>query len=142
MHSLESLDTVVNSLRSTLGDNFIICLESSASLLGLSDGDVLPLTIYSTEPTDLENVEVILVETLDRTETQVIDGLTCTNTTRTLIELLDQSRDPQTIVESLCSYYYNISNQNWEILETLAEENDVLEELESYMEDAIDHANN
>ena len=57
---------------------------------------------------------------------------------RTLVDMIKLDCDPQTINESV-SYFYSIHGNDWTRLNALGEREGILEELQSYYEDAIDH---
>ena len=132
---------LVESLNRTLRGNFIVRAESSATALGLANTLGIPLRVYATEEVDIPNVEVKIVNNLREHQMRsvgLLDGFLCTNAETTIIEMLREKADPQTILESLASYYYDENRENWGRLPQLARANGVDEELESYMEDALE----
>lgn len=140
-----SLLDVIRNLREELGGNFVIGVDSASRLLGLSPNSGLPLTILSTEPVEIStpDVEVVVVDNINLTNSRIIYGVTVTGIEQTICDMLLYDRNSQTIVEALCYYYYSVGEEeSWGNLPQIAEEYGVLEELESYMDDAIDHALN
>lgn len=135
------LEEVLMEVRSRLKDNFIVCMESSASMLGITNAGVLPLSIYTTENITIEDVEVYNVPSLNSLAVLDRKGIKITNEEQTIIDMLKEYADPQTITESMCYYYYSIGEEeSWGRLPDLAKQNGVLEEFNSYTEDAIEHA--
>ena len=128
-----------------VNEKVVVGVESAAALLGLSKGNVFPLTyihpstltLLNTGDTDAERVS------LPTGWTQVVislDGVSVTSPEQTIIDLLKLNRDPQTIVESMEFYYHTVAGGSWGPLRELAEQNGVVDVSDSFVEDALDQA--
>jgi hypothetical protein len=118
-------------------------VESAASYLGISPTFGLPLTLLSVTPLDVQglNATVVIVPDINLANALIDGQVKITSIEQTIIDLIRFDRDPQTITESMCYYYYSHGEEeSWEDLPNLSESYGVLKELESYYEDAIDHA--
>jgi hypothetical protein len=118
-------------------------VESAASYLGISPTFGLPLTLLSTTPLDVQglNATVVLVPDINLANAIIYGQVTITSIEQTIIDLIRLDRDPQTITESLCDYYYS-HGESWGDLPSLASTYGALKGLESYYEDALAHAEN
>lgn len=138
----ENLDfpTALQSAIERLG-SFTLGVESAASYHGISPTWGLPLTILSTEPLDVAGlpVEVVIVPDIELAGSVQHGTATVTGVEQTIVDMLRFDRSPQTIVESLCDYYFS-RNNTWGTLPEVASRFNILEDLESYYDDAIEHA--
>ena len=132
----------IMELGKLLNKEFIVCLETSASLHGLCNTSGYPVRIYATKEINLPDVKVEVIESIGvyKDKLHKVDGYLFTNVETTIMEMLKKDGDPQTINESLCFYYYSVQAESWGILPKLAEEYGVLDYFNSFKEDAIEHA--
>ena len=133
----------IDRVKEELKDNFIIRAESSATALGLANTKGLPLKVYTPMKINIPNVEAEVVrniETYFKSVVSLLDRVSCTNAETTIIEMLKEDADPQTIVESMCHYFFSIQDETWGILPELAKEAGVLGEFLRYTDDAIEQA--
>ncbi len=144
MISMSDFNNVVTMLREEIGDVFVIGVDMAASLWNLTNVFEYPITILTTEQLTINtpNVEVLIVPSLDENDIVERNGVRCTTVERTLVDLLRYERNPQVVCEALSYYYYNNTfgeTDSWKDFPRIAEEEGVLEEFESYIDDAIDY---
>jgi hypothetical protein len=140
-----SISAVVENLRNEIGNGFVIGVDSASRLLGLSPNKGLPLTILSTQPLTVTtpDVEVVIVENIVLDNAESSYGAIVTSVEQTICDMLRYERNPQTIVEAMCHYYYSHGEPDtWGSLRQIAEDHGVLDAFEDYIEDALAHAEN
>ena len=146
MITRESFYEVLALVDNEFNGDYVIGVDTSARLLGLTNVREFPITILVTSDiaSEFSNPNVEVVDTLDQLPSKVVqvNGYNCTSVERTLIDLLYYERNPQVIVESLAYYYYTIQDESWGTLPQLMNQHDLTDEFESYMEDAQDYYDN
>lgn len=122
-------------------NNVIVCLETAAEFIGLSNGGLYIeyYQVYSDVPIDTLNIQSIILDkkSLDSKETLVYQGIKCTTPEQTIRDMLDIHHDVdiQTLLESLSNYYYE-HKESFASLESSLTDNQK-ETLSIYREDAI-----
>lgn len=139
---------VIGRIRDQFGEQFILGVDTAASLLGLTNVYEFPITVITSDtnfnfPEDVRIEVIAVTEPIDSPQLVTVDGFLCTNIERTLRDLLTYDRDPQVVCESLSYYYYSVGVQeSWGELPRLAESLGLLDEFNSYIDDAIEHGYN
>lgn len=136
---------VLTSLRTQLEDPLVIGVETASKLNSLSPVSLYPLRLLSTtqKPLNVPDTELIIVSDIVLDGAWDYCGALITSPEQTIIDLIRFDRDPQTITESLCEYYYSSKHcpqDTWGNLPSLMERWGLLSDFESYIEDALDHA--
>lgn len=138
------LTKVVSSLKLSLSAPIVIGVESAAGFQGLSPVLRYPLTILSLTPIVVpDSAKIVIVSDIVLDAAWEYCGALITSPEQTIIDLIRFDRDPQTITESLCEYYYSSKHcppDTWGVLPSLMERWGLLSDFESYIEDALDHA--
>lgn len=90
------------------GIDCIVCLESSADLLGYSNGGYRPnINVYTTKDYNLPYLDCHIVSDLSKIKYQNFHGIKVIPIEQTIIDLLQNNNsDEQVIFESLANYYY------------------------------------
>lgn len=144
---------IVNTVRK-LNAPVMVCLETAADFLGLSNGGYLPsYQVYSEKPlntdTSEKTIEVIIEDAFNTKNYITKHGVTCTAPEQTILDLLDGANrldlldnpdkhtDIQILLESLSNYYYE-HNESFEPLTKLMNQHQ-LQVFNSYSQDAIDY---
>ena len=148
MITRESFYEVLELLNEDYEGNYVLGVDISARLLGLTNVFEFPITVLATSDAlaDFSHPNIEVVDTVSRpqnTEITIVNGYRCTNVERTLVDLLRYERNPQVIVESLAYYFHSIGTpEDWGNLPHVMRQNGVYEDFETYIEDAEDYYDN
>lgn len=130
-----SIDSILNTILKN--EKVILCRETAAAYLGLSNGWGIPLRFYTTNKNIINSAYIkgYTVKDLAELETVSINNVLCTSKEQTILDLLRYNSSIQEILESISNYYYD-HDENLELLYQAAEIVDLREELDKYTEDA------
>lgn len=92
-------------------ESLIVCLESAADFLNLSNGGMYDSSIhaYSATERNIPGFEIITMpDCFTSKQYEEKHGILCTTPEQTLLDLLEHEQDVdiQTLLESLSNYYY------------------------------------
>lgn len=119
------------------GVDCIVAMESASDLLDMSNYPIYneDVTVYATKELNIPHVECIVVESFDNIDTVERCGFRVTSPVQTIIDMFRYDRDPSHIVEALADWYCSHNSS----FDELPIPDDIREEFESYIEDAIDY---
>ena len=123
------------------GKEIILCRESAAGFLGISNGWGIPCVFYTSD-NDIINskyTQGIKVGELDYSNTLEIEGITVTNEERTICELIRYECDVQEILESMSNHYFKNGEKFSDKLINMVREYEIEEEFEGFKQDAIEY---
>ena len=136
---------VLELLNADYEGNFVLGVDTSARMLGLTNVREFPITVLATsdalEDFSHPNIEIVGTIAMPQSnEITVVNGYRCTNVERTLVDLLHYERNPQVIVESLAYYFQSIGTpEDWGNLPQVMRQHGVYEDFETYIEDAEEY---
>ena len=100
-----------------LGKPCVLAYTTAADYLGLSNGGLREyVEIFVEKYIDIPNTKQFLVPSFLGLKTNKINGLLCTTSEQTIINLLEQDGDNQIIQETMANYYYK-HNETFENLD-------------------------
>ena len=84
-----------------LTKDIIFCQEAAGYFYNCITEDVYPLHYYQTGGEEIKGgyFESIYVSELDYTDTRIVDGIRITNFERTIYEMIEYDRYPQSVAE-------------------------------------------
>lgn len=135
-----TIEGIVNTVFKN--EKIVLCRETAASYLGLSNGWGIPIRYY-TESNETYNSSYMTgttVENLDSLNTTEIDNILSTDEETTICELIIYECDYQAILESMSNYYYERNESFGKLLEKVKELN-IQDKFNRYIEDAINYYN-
>lgn len=123
-------------------DSLIVCLETAAAFLSLSNGGMYesPIQVYSNTEQSITGFDIKLIpDCFKSKQYEEKHGILCTTPEQTILDLLEHEDDVdiQTLLESLSNYYYK-HNETFSGLE--AHMNQAQQQaFEKWKQDAIDY---
>lgn len=120
----------------------VLCRETAAAYLGLSNGWGIPLKFYTRNKNIINSTYIkgYIIEDFSKIETIRLNNVVCTSEKQTIIDLIRYKSSAQEILESLANYYYK-HDKNIDLLYRKAESEGLRKRLDSYVEDAKEYYN-
>lgn len=136
-----SIEGIVNTVLKN--ENILLCRETAAAFMGLSNGWGIPCKFYTTNKGIMNSryVRGIPVEKIDMDNIWESDGIYCTDRERTICELIKFDCDIQTILESMSNYYYENDGSFTNVLLSMVKQHGIEGQFNGYVQDAIDYYN-
>lgn len=136
MYEYELIEKTVRQL----GPEVMICLQTAADYLGLSNlGYLEKYQVYSEHKIEHDGIEAIIEDAFNTKNYTMENGIACTTPEQTIIDMLDHDKDMdvQILLESLSNYYY-LHGESFDSLTTVMSPQQ-LQTFNSYSQDAIDY---
>ena len=115
----------------------LLCMDTAASKLGLTNGWGIPMKFYHTKgdvlnSSYIQGYKVIAMDNVDLVE--LSDGIKCTTPERTIRDLLTSSTNEALIVECLANYLPDDESDELDltVLDALAVNNNMQQLIEKY----------
>lgn len=136
-----SIENYIKTFFSNKLGDLILSYETAASYLGLANEDGFPLIFHHTISDNINSsyMNGIYIKKIDLTNIKIVNEIICTDEERTICELIKYDRDIQCILESLNKYMSK--NESIGLLRERAKEYDVEQELEIFIDDALEYYN-
>lgn len=136
MYDYELIEETVRKL----GPEVMICLETAADYLGLSNlGYSSKCTVYSAHKVEQDGIATVIEDAFNTKNYTVVNEVACTTPEQTILDMIDYHNDidVQILLESLSNYYY-MHNESFDDIECLMDTKQ-REVFNSYFQDAIDY---
>lgn len=122
------------------GLDCVLAFETASDFLATNKMSYRPRqSVYSLQELNIDDVDCIVVDSYSNLEIVTYDnGIRCTSSRQTIIDLLRYDRDSQVIIEAIADWYFS----HGESYEELTVPEDVQPLLDDYKEDAMYYYDN
>ena len=123
-----TIGNIVNTILKN--ERVVLCGETAAAYLGLSNGWGIPVNFYTTNSNIINSnyLQGHVIDDIEDLEIVEINDISCTTEEQTICDLILNDCDEQTILESMSNYYYK-HNNSFDSLLQKAIEFDIIQQL-------------